>query len=366
MALEVMTVVGARPQFIKAAMLSHEFARRSDVHEHLVHTGQHYDYGMSQLFFEELDIPAPEVNLGVSGGSHAQMTAGMLTAIEAEAQRLSPDVVVLYGDTNSTLAGALAAAKLNIPVAHVEAGFRTHFLTNPEEVNRVCVDHVSSVEFAPTDECMDELAKENLADRSIFSGDLMYDAYRFYVKKAQDMEVVLTTLGGQVASVPERYVYLTCHRQENDSPQTVHEVLAAMETLDIPAVYPVHPRMQKLVQEVAGENGFTNTLLAQPVGYLESLNLLSGSDAVVTDSGGLQREAFFATKKCATLLPFPAAEETLRDNRNTLVDPVTCEGILAAMGLPQHVDPRYLPFGDGHAARVIADVLVEKFSRRGA
>ena len=359
MEAKVLTVVGARPQFIKAAMVSREIERTDGIGQVLVHTGQHYDYGMSGLFFDELGIPAPDRNLGVSGGTHAEMTARMLPLLERVMVDEAPGCVLVYGDTNSTLAAALAAAKLNIPVVHAEAGFRTHRLTNPEELNRVCTDHISSLLFAPVPAAMEELEREGLADRAVFTGDLMYDAYMLFSGGLDRGRLRFVELGGGEAELPDEWVYLTCHRQENDDPGVLVEVIDAAGSLDLPVVFPVHPRVRGAIERIASERGYGNVLLLEPVGYLESLFLLNGARAVVTDSGGLQREAFFAGKKCATLLPFPSADETLAGNRNTLVDPVTRDGILAALDISQEVNPKYTPFGDGHAARKMVGAMID-------
>ena len=361
MPIRMMAVVGARPQFIKAAMISKSLKSRGDIYQVLVHTGQHYDFGMSGVFFEELAIPKPDINLGIAGGTHAEMTGRMLIALEQAMVDTKPDIVLVFGDTNSTLAGALAAVKMGIPVVHAEAGARTHHLSNPEEVNRVCTDHVSSLLFAPLPCAMACLRIEGLEDRSLFTGDLMYDAYLYYSGVAHESAGGIRGLDGSASVIPDEYYYLTCHRQENTSETVLSEVLRAAEQLDYPVVYPVHPRVSKMVVDISGKAGLHNIIFAEPVGYLESLALLGGARAVVTDSGGLQREAFFARKKCVTLLPFPSADETLSGSRNTLVNPVTAESILSALLIPQEIDTSYMPFGDGHAATKMVDAIAEHF-----
>lgn len=352
---QVLTVVGARPQFIKAAVVSHEFARRG-IDEALIHTGQHFDYNMSETFFEELDIPKPKKNLGVSGGSHAYMTARMLEALEDTMIEERPECVLLYGDTNSTLAGALAAAKLHIPIVHVEAGTRTRNRENPEEINRVCTDHVATRLLACTQENLNNLKAEGLGEISSFSGDPMLEAFLSY----QDIALVPTMRsiidGSSVTVSSGEYYYLTCHREENTKdPSTLQGVLKAMEQLDAPVVYPVHPRNKNTVLALMG-NGFDNVLPVEPVGYLESVWLTSNARQVVTDSGGLQREAFFAGVKCTTVLDFEVWPETMVSNRNMLASPDS-ESILSAMAAPQAVDPDYRPFGDGKASVLIVDAI---------
>ena len=211
--MKVLTVVGARPQFIKAAVVSHVLRKKHQ--EILVHTGQHFDYNMSEQFFKELDIPTPNYNLGISGGSHAQMTGRMMIAIEEVLVREQPNWLLVYGDTNSTLAAALAAAKLHIPVCHVEAGARTHSKTNPEEINRICTDHVSDLLLASTYSGLKEMTKEGLFDKGLLVGDPMYDAFIEYSNKLSISEIELTMLQGGTLKVPEEFYYLTCHREEN-------------------------------------------------------------------------------------------------------------------------------------------------------
>ena len=353
--MKIVTVVGARPQFIKAAVVSHELRKKHT--EILVHTGQHYDYNMSEQFFEELDIPKPDYNLGISGGTHAQMTGKMMIAIEEVLIKEKPDKLLVYGDTNSTLAAALAAAKLHISVVHVEAGARTHCMDNPEEMNRVCTDHLSSQLLVSTESGMLELAKEGLAKRAVLVGDPMYDAFREYSNSISVDRVELTLLEGGNISVPGKFCYMTCHREENTATdENLTEILRAMESLDIPVVYPVHPRNKIRAMRIKKDNNFQNIMLTEPVGYLESVSLVNNADFIVTDSGGLQREAFFAGKKCVTVLDFVVWPETMVDGRNVLAKP-SCKDILDKISIPQNISDEYLPFGDGHAASRIVKEL---------
>lgn len=357
--MKIATVVGARPQFIKAALVSHELRKQNT--EILIHTGQHFDDNMSGRFFRELNIPEPDYNLGISGGTHGQMTGRMLIAIEEILQKEMPDRLLVYGDTNSTLAAALAAAKLHIPVCHVEAGVRTHSATNPEEINRICTDHLSSLLFASTTDSMEELKREGLSEKSFLSGDLMYDAYLTYSGKLQAPDILLKTLTGNRTALKGDFYYLTCHREENTkNDENLLGILSAMDELDAITVYPVHPRNIERAERLKEEYGLHNILMVEPVGYLESLALLKGAKKVVTDSGGLQREAFFAGKKCVTILDFVVWQETMVDGRNTLSSP-SKEEILCKLEIPQRVDPDYKPFGDGHAARRIVDEIGKHF-----
>lgn len=364
MTVKIMTVVGARPQFIKAAVVSHALEEIEGVEEEIVHTGQHYDANMSQTFFDELDIPEPKVNLGVSGGTHGQMTARMLEALEAQMLERNPDVVLLYGDTNSTLAAALAAAKLHIPMVHVEAGARTHSATNPEEINRICTDHVATRLLACTEDNLENLVKENLGYRSEFSGDPMYDAFLRYSALAKQPELVSIIDGTNVPMAAEFY-YVTCHREENTgTDEALLGLLDALRSLDAAVIYPVHPRNRATVCRLVEEGGtFPNILFVEPVGYLESVYLVNHAKQVITDSGGLQREAFYAGVKCTTVLDFEVWPETMVNGRNILAKP-SKESILAAMGIPQEIDGGYQPFGDGRAAKRIANCAVELAERR--
>lgn len=353
--MKVVTVVGARPQFIKAAVVSRVLREKHT--EILIHTGQHYDYNMSEQFFVELDIPEPDYNLGISGGTHAQMTGKMMIAIEEVLLKEMPDCLLVYGDTNSTLAASLAAAKLHIPIVHVEAGARTHSRTNPEELNRICTDHMSALLLASTQSGMDSMKNEGLADRGILVGDPMYDAFLQYRAKMKVEEIQLTLLSGEKMSVPDSYYYLTCHREENtNKDEDLIEIFRAMEQLDAPTIYPVHPRNKSRALRIKGQYCFEKLILTEPVGYLESICLVNNATKIVTDSGGLQREAFFAKKKCVTILDFVCWPETMVDGRNELSAPKEAE-ILRKLKVEQKIDETYRPFGDGQSAYKIVEAI---------
>lgn len=355
--MKIVTVVGARPQFIKAAVVSHELRKKHQ--EILVHTGQHYDYNMSEQFFEELDIPAPDYNLGISGGSHAQMTGKMMIAIEEILKKEQPDWLLVYGDTNSTLAAALSAAKLYIPVCHVEAGARVHSRTNPEELNRICTDHVSALLLASTESGYIEMANEGLQSRGKLVGDPMYDAFLEYSCKLSVSDITLKLLSGKEAKVPEKFYYLTCHREENTrEDKALLEIFKATEALDAPTIYPVHPRNKARAMRLQEQYRFAKILLTEPVGYLESACLVKNAKKIVTDSGGLQREAFFACKKCVTILNFVCWPETMVCGRNELSRP-NAEEIVERLGHEQTIDEAYQPFGDGHSAVKIVKAMEE-------
>ena len=355
--MKIVTVVGARPQFIKAAVVSHVIRKKHQ--EILVHTGQHFDYNMSEQFFTELDIPNPDYNLGISGGTHAQMTGKMMIAIEEVLMKEEPDWLLVYGDTNSTLAAALAAAKLHIPICHVEAGARTHSTTNPEEINRICTDHVSSLLLASTQSGYDEMANEGLQKKGLLVGDPMYDAFVEYSSKLKTEDIVLENLQGGNTNVPNEYYYMTCHREENTGDDSsLNEIFKATELLDAHTIYPVHPRNKARAIRLKEKYKYKKIILTEPVGYLESACLVKNAKKIITDSGGLQREAFFAGKKCVTILDFVCWPETMIGNRNELSRPISTE-IVEKLSHGQIIDENYLPFGDGHSAVKIVKALEE-------
>ena len=353
--MKIVTVVGARPQFIKAAVVSHVLRKKHM--EILVHTGQHFDRNMSELFFEEMDIPTPDYNLGISGGTHAEMTGRMMIAVEEVLQKENPDWLLIYGDTNSTLAAALAAAKLHVSVCHVEAGARLHSLQNPEEINRVCTDHIGTLLLTSTQGGLQELKKENLGEKCRFVGDPMFDAFRIYSEKFNIQDIRLHMLSGGVISVPDKFYYLTCHREENTKDDnTLLEILRAMQQLDAPTIYPVHPRNKERALRLQQREKLDAVLFAEPVGYLESTCLVRHAEKIITDSGGLQREAFFAGKKCVTVFEHVIWPETMVNHRNDLACPEAGD-ILKQLSLEQQIDANYKPFGDGFAAEKIVAAL---------
>ncbi len=355
--MKIATIVGARPQFIKASVVSKEL--RKNHTEILVHTGQHYDYQMSEKFFEELDIPNPDYNLGISGGSHGQMTGRMIIGIEEVLIKEKPEWLLVYGDTNSTLAAALAAAKLHIPICHVEAGTRTHNMENPEEVNRICTDHISSLLLACTENDKKELQKEGLWEKSEIVGDTMYDAFLRFKDQLDVQELKLRQLNGIEKKVPDKFYYMTCHREENTNDAKLAEICNAMNQLDHLVIYPVHPRNRERVHRIQQVSHYGNICFVEPVGYLESVSLVSHAQKIVTDSGGLQREAFFAGKQCITILDHVTWEATMVNGRNQLAKP-DCNDILSKLEKKQSVDHCYQPFGDGHAAEKIVRCIENK------
>lgn len=297
--MKIVTIVGARPQFIKAAVVSRAFIEhRPDVREIIVHTGQHYDANMSDIFFDELDIPRPNHNLGIGGGTHGQNTGRMLEKIENVLRQEEPDWVLVYGDTDSTLAGTLAAVKLHIPVAHVEAGLRSFNRRMPEEINRVLTDHASDLLFTPTDTATSNLAKEGITgDKVQQVGDVMYDATLYYSDKAQQQSQILEVLGIK----NKEYYLATIHRAENtDNPERIANILAGFARSPQPIVWPIHPRTKKRLSDFGMQ--LPPTILAiEPIGYLDMVMLEKHAALIATDSGGVQKEAYFHRVPCITL-----------------------------------------------------------------
>ena len=348
--MKIVTIVGARPQFIKAATVSRLIRDRDGLKEILVHTGQHYDENMSEIFFRELEIPTPDYNLEIGSASHAMQTGEMLKGIETLLLRESPDLTLVYGDTNSTLAGSLAAAKLHIPVAHVEAGLRSFNRIMPEEINRIATDHISDLLFAPTQTAMDNLKKEGLADISCFSGDVMLDSILFYRDKIEKCPEKYMT-----KDVPEKYLLATIHRAENtDNPNHLKNIFRAFSQLDDDILLPIHPRTKKKLDEIGIIPD--NVHIIPPVGYLEMLKLILDSLKVLTDSGGLQKEAYFLGKQCITLRTETEWIETLHDNWN-IITATRYEEILRAVSSPLPTATQKSSFGNGKAATIIVQKI---------
>ena len=344
------TILGTRPQFIKASPLSHELRQHHE--EVLVHTGQHYDSGMSDIFFKELALPVPDYHLGVGSGLHGAQTGAMLAAIEGVLQKEAPDAVIVYGDTNSTLAGALAAAKLHLPVAHVEAGLRSFNRRMPEEINRVLVDHLSTWLFAPSEVSREQLAREGIREGVHVVGDIMADAVRLHGERAAQSRT-LERLGLR----PGAFYLATVHRAENtDEPDALRSILRALGALDKPVVLPIHPRTEKRAAELEITVG-ANVRVLPPQGYLAMLALERGAACILTDSGGMQKEAYYLEVPCVTLRNETEWVETVATGWNTLTG-TEPERILAAVarrsdGGASHPEL----YGDGMTARRIAEIL---------
>lgn len=311
----VVSVVGARPQFVKLAPVARALDRAGDRWRHrIVHTGQHYDYEMSDLFFDELHIPRADVNLGVGSASHGRQTGAMLSALEEEFTAHPADVVLTYGDTNSTLAATLAAAKQHLRVCHIEAGLRSYDRSMPEEINRIAADHCSDRLYAPTPRALENLAGEGLADRAIWSGDVMLDAVRYYVDRAAARDVrERHGLDGVEFGV------LTIHRQANTQPAELIRLVSAVEEAaqGLTLLFPMHPRTKRAFERASVSH--ENLVLISPLGYLDMLGAVRHARIVITDSGGLQKEAAFLGTPCVTLRETTEWTETLTMGANRLV-----------------------------------------------
>lgn len=351
--MKILTVLGARPQFIKAAVVS-RILRVWNLVEVLVHTGQHYDQNMSDVFFRDLDIPEPAYNLGVGGGGHGQNTGRMLEGLERLMLAEKPDWVLVYGDTDSTLAGALAAAKLHIPIAHVEAGLRSFNRRMPEEINRVLTDHVSTKLFAPTQVAEGNLLHEGIERSKIdIVGDVMYDAALFYEKGAR-----APSFFNERKLAQGGFVLCTVHRAENtDSPTRMKAIFDGLATSSVPVVLPLHPRTKARLTD-SGLSLPSNVIVVDPVGYLEMVWLEANCAVIATDSGGVQKEAYFHKKGCVTLRDETEWVELVEAGYNKIVgcDSAKIEAALAVMTEVKFDDSRL--YGDGHAGEKIVKTLL--------
>lgn len=354
--IKILTVLGARPQFIKAGAVSRAFATQPVITEVIVHTGQHYDSKMSDVFFEQMSIPKPNYNLGINGLGHGAMTGQMLEKIEEVIEIEKPDYLLVYGDTNSTLAGALAASKLHVPVIHIEAGLRSFNMLMPEEINRTLTDRVSTLLLCPTQSAMDNLSKEGYEtlEHCEFHlvGDVMQDAALYYKEYAVKPEELKGT------SV-EEYILATLHRAENtDSKDNLTSIVKALNDLnkEKQVILPIHPRTKALIEKYGLEVEFT---MIEPVGYLEMIWLLENSSLVMTDSGGLQKEAFFFSKPCITMRDQTEWVELINCGANILTG-ACYEKILSAYNImkDKKVDDMKNLYGGGTASRKITSIIL--------
>ena len=345
----ILTIVGARPQFIKAAAVSHVLRRHHD--EQLVHTGQHYDDNMSALFFRQLGIPEPDHHLEIGSGPHGRQTGRMMEAIEGLMLENRPDWMLLYGDTNSTLAGALAAAKLHVPVAHVEAGLRSFNRQMPEEINRVLTDHVSTLLFCPSAVAVANLAAEGLTKGVHDVGDVMADSLKLAAAAASNDSVVQ-----RLGLEPGRYALVTVHRAENtDNASHLTAILRAIDAMPFPVVFPVHPRTRAVITANGWHPG-ANVQLIEPQGYIDMVALLAGARLVCTDSGGLQKEAYWLAKPCVTLRTETEWVETVASGWNVLAPPTHANITeLAVRATAPATRPAL--YGEGGASERIAEII---------
>ena len=357
--MKVMHVVGNRPQFIKLAPVSREMRKRN-IEEIIIHTGQHYDKNMSDIFFEELGIPKPTRNLNVGSGSHAQTTAKAMIALEEVMTEYNPQCVIIYGDTNSTLAAALTAAKLCIPMIHVEAGIRTNNKKNPEECNRIVADHLSGYLCTPDRISVDNLKQEGIDEKKIhFTGDVMFDEFLYCASQENASEYL--------KKYPKDYILMTWHRQENtDSREKIKKIIDFIEQVKYPIVLPLHPRTKKKIVEYGFESRIqknSNLIITEPVGYLEMVSLLKNCKCIITDSGGASKEASFAGKRCIFLLDLEVWPELIESGWIQILNfkdansvKTSMEIISAAINSDNKKDKGDF-FGDGNAAEKIVDIV---------
>lgn len=351
---KVITIVGARPQFIKAAAVSRSFRDSSQFEERILHTGQHFDSNMSDVFFEELDIPRPSFHLGIGGGGHGQNTGRMLEAIESVLIDEAPDWVLVYGDTDSTLAGAIAATKLHINLAHVEAGLRSYNKRMPEEVNRRLTDHASDLLLTPNATAVKTLAREGIIGRHVVNvGDVMFDAALIFGQKAETKSNILNALGVS----PKKYILATVHRQENtEICQRLRNIFFGFAAASLPIILPLHPRTRKCIDRFQIEIP-TNVRVVEPLGYLDMVMLEKNAAFIATDSGGVQKEAYFYQVPCITLREETEWTELVELGWNTLASPNRSDLNVI------FTDPRIpgilgeTPYGNGSAAASILDEL---------
>jgi len=355
--MKIVTIVGARPQFVKAAALSRAFQEIGGIEEVIIHTGQHFDKNMSDVFFMEMQIPHPQYNLAINSLSHGAMTGRMIEKIESVLLEEKPDFLLVYGDTNSTLAGALAAVKIQVPIAHVEAGLRSFNMEMPEEINRILTDRISNVLFCPTDTAIDNLANEgysNIDAKVVKSGDVMEDAALYYEKLSREKATVLQTNNLEESS----YYICTLHRAENTkSADRMAEIIQGLNTIahNYKVVLPVHPRTKELLST---HNLNNNILIIEPVGYFDMIALIKNSRLVVTDSGGLQKEAYFFNKYCVTARDQTEWVELVSNGYNRIVGANSAK-MIEAVNYFESRDFRKETqlYGGGKAANFMAEYL---------
>ena len=353
--MKVVSVVGARPQFIKLAPVSRELRNHAD--EIIVHTGQHYDSELSQTFFDQLHIPHPDYNLGIGSGTHGYQTGAMLQAIEPILLSELPDMVLVYGDTNSTLAGALAAVKLQIPLVHVEAGLRSYNRGMPEEINRVLTDHCADLLMCPTDTALRNLKKEGIETGAHLVGDVMYDALLYNKHLSRETHIL-----DELSIKPGTYMVATVHRASNtDAIENLQNIMEGLSRVKTPIIFPIHPRTRKVLER-EGIPFADNIHLIAPIGYLEFLRLESQARLILTDSGGVQKEAYLLGIPCITLREETEWIETVEDGWNKLVG--TNPDLIAQTAQTLHPEKNQKQhFGDGRASEKIVQIMREFMGR---
>ncbi len=360
--VKIITVVGARPQFIKAAAVSRVISSDFSgfIQEKIIHTGQHFDENMSKVFFDELSIPKPHYHFDISGGGHGSMTGKMLEAIENVLLQEKPDWLLVYGDTNSTLAGALAAAKLHIPVAHVEAGLRSFNMRMPEEINRILADRVATQLFCPTQTAVNNLAAEGIVQEVYNVGDVMYDVALYYKKRARNESKVFQRLPIKSKS----YILATCHRAENtDDKNNLQQILTGLffASKKMPVVFPLHPRTKKLIESFGLKDFLGNLIVVEPLPFLDMVALEQDAHLILTDSGGVQKEAFFYNVPCITMRNETEWVETVDLGWNYLVG-ANADLIIGAVDLHEQRPPMRtssMPYGNGDASNSILKQMMK-------
>lgn len=349
----ILHIVGNRPQFIKLAPLYHELQKRN-CKQYIIHSGQHYDANLSDIFFEELNIPQPDVNLMVGSGTHAEITANAMLGLEKELIKLAPKLVVLYGDTDTTLAGALVASKLNMPIAHVEGGARTNHKENPEECNRIVTDHLSDIIFCPDNISVKYAEREGMRKKSFCTGDIMYDTFLSVSSK------------GKKNPQEEEIILMTWHRQENTaSKERMESIIRLIKKLDGKIICPMHPRTQKCLKNYElweDISSISNLEIIEPVGYLEMIALMQRARLIVTDSGGVSKESSFAGAKCLFMVDLDVWDDLIKSGWIRKVNPENEESVKEAIIFAEEAErveeferPKY--YGDGHTAEKIVNLL---------
>ncbi len=353
---KIVTVIGARPQFIKASVVSSELRKNNQ--EIIIHTGQHYDKNMSDIFFEQLNIPKPDYNLGIGGGTHAYQTGNMMIGIERILMEEKPDYVLVYGDTNSTLAAALAASKLLIPVIHIEAGLRSFNWKMPEEQNRILTDHIAKILFVPTEEAIKNLKNEGITNNVYNVGDVMCDSVLYFSKLTEKKDFKLELIPLYKEKKINKWYLTTIHRAENTADsKNLSEILKALNNLDEQVVFPVHPRIRKMIDELEKENNYENIYFVEPVDYLTMLYLTKNSKKVITDSGGLQKECYILDVPCITVRDQTEWVETLDKGYNILAKPEYNDLYNKIVNANIKDDNKINYYGNGTASKKIVDII---------
>lgn len=349
--MKIVTIVGARPQFVKEAIIQNEINKYDEIEEIVVHTGQHYDNNMSGVFFDVLNMKDPKYNLGINASSHGEMTGKMLIELEKIMYAEKPDIVLLHGDTNSTLAGALAASKLKIRIAHIEAGVRQAVKDMPEEINRVLTDRISTYLFVPSQSAVDNLAKEGIVQNVHLSGDVMYDIF-LKLKSKFDYSLM-----DKLNLESEKFVLMTLHRDYNvDKPDKLKSILEEVNRVskEIPVILPIHPRTKKRIEKFSFEEYLSDIIVIEPIDYLQLMGLTENCFKVITDSGGFQKEAYFAGKNASVIMPDTSWRELISNGHNTLVDANEIYGSVINKKVTTCTENIY---GDGTAAKKIINFL---------